>query len=87
MLSGSMCLCPIPFSCGTKHRQQLTGLHDSRSEASPALLGDVELQDAESGQRQKVTVTERRLLEGVFCCEPSVQGAAGAPGTYGMISS
>ncbi|MEZ6126961.1 MAG: DUF58 domain-containing protein [Planctomycetaceae bacterium] len=35
-------------------------IHDA-AEAHPELLGDFEMQDAESGDRQKVTVTEHRL--------------------------
>lgn len=35
----------------------------SREEANPTMLGDIELEEVETGQRRKITITERKLKQ------------------------
>lgn len=45
-----------------KYEPHVIQLH-SREEAAPRVLGDVELQEAETGGRRKITITERKLKQ------------------------
>lgn len=45
-----------------KYEPHVIQLH-SREEAAPKVLGDVELEEAETGGRRKITITERKLKQ------------------------